>query len=959
MTATLPPPPVLHPVVRRHAEQLRGAERGAELLDQLGVALVERVFACSEFVAHSCTRDPALLCDLVSSDDLRASYAPETIAQRVAAALAGVSNEIALARQLRLLRRREMVRIAWRDLAGWADLAETMRDLTALADACIDGALRRLTDFNAPIWGTPSNARGEAQQLVVIAMGKLGAGELNFSSDVDLMFAFPEEGETRGGAHATSNGEYFTRLGRQLIQTLNQNTADGFVFRVDMRLRPFGESGALALDFDAMEQYYQVHGREWERYALIKARACAGDHTAGERLLATLRPFVYRRYLDFSAFESLREMKEMIAQEIKRKNLEHNVKLGAGGIREIEFIGQAFQLIRGGRQPALQERRIQLVLERLREARYLPDYVVDELQQAYVFLRTSEHRLQEHADQQTHNLPSDATERARLAYGMNFPDWAAYETALRKHRLRVHNHFEQVFAAPQTETQTGSADELATLWSGGLSDEHALRVLHSIGFRDAAAAQTTLAHLRQSAAVRALSPAGSRRLAQLIPLILGAVGAGANAEETLERILRLVEAVARRTTYLSLLAENPMALSQLVRLCAASPWIADLLRRHPILLDELLDPRTLYAPPGAEALRGELAQRLAAVTRGDLEQQMETLRQFKQANVLRVAAADIADALPLMQVSDHLSWIADAVVAATLKLAWDEMVARHGAPACRIGDHVCAQGFAVVAYGKLGGLELGYGSDLDLVFLYATASDDELTPGPKPIASALFFARLGQRVIHILTAHTPSGVLYDVDMRLRPSGASGLLVTHIDAFAEYQRTDAWTWEHQALARARPIAGDDVVLQRFDGVRREILSRRRDLDALRREVRDMREKMRATQDTSGADAFDLKQGAGGIVDIEFIVQFGVLGWAHAHSDLLTYPDNIRQLEALARAQVLSPDEAHQLSDAYRTYRARQHKLTLRGVPATVDDAEYRDQRAAVRAVWERLLGSAPG
>jgi glutamate-ammonia-ligase adenylyltransferase len=954
MTDTILPAALRDPVMQ-YLQQFRDACAARDLIAEIGSELVTRAFVCSEFIAHNCIRHPLVLAELLDSGDLRAHYDAATLAKRLAQQLTDVANEASLMQRLRQIRRREMVRIAWRDVVDWADLNETMRDLSSLADACIDLALRHLERFAIHLWGTPSNTRGEPQHLVVIAMGKLGAGELNFSSDVDLIFAYPEDGETRGAARSTSNGEFFMRLGQQLINTLSQSTADGFVFRVDVRLRPFGDSGALAMEFDATEQYYQEHGREWERYALVKARICAGDLAAGERLLSSLAPFVYRRYLDFGAFESLREMKRMINQEVKRKGFDANVKLGPGGIREIEFIGQAFQLIRGGRQPLLRERRIQQVLNQLRDANYLPDYVVRELQDAYVFLRNSEHRIQEYADQQTHNLPSDALGRARLAYALGFTEWLAYEITLRKHMQRVHNHFEQVFAAPQAETAAGDAAlEVSGLWNNTLPSDARDQVLTRLGFTELDRALEVLAQLRRSSAFRASSSTGQQRLDQLIPLVLGAVGKSSNAEDTLQRILRLIESVARRTAYLALLVENPMALSQLVKLCSASAWIAELLSRHPVLLDELLDPRSLYTPPDAQALRAELTQRLAAIAPDDLEQQMEALRQFKQANVLRVAAADIADALPLMVVSDHLSWIAEAVIAAVLDLAWRELTARHGAPSCYLDGARCERGFAVVAYGKLGGLELGYGSDLDLVFLHADTDQEQLTPGEKPISSAIFFARLAQRIVHMFTAHTPSGVLYDVDLRLRPSGASGLLVSTLDAYAEYQTSEAWTWEHQALVRARPVAGDPVVAQRFATIRHEILIRNRDLTQLRSDVLAMREKMRSTFANPGVGKYDLKQGYGGIVDIEFLVQYGVLAWAHEHTALLDFTDNIRLLGALGDAKKLGASDVQMLCDAYRSYRARQHKLALQSAPAVIAVAEFQEFRAAVLEVWRKLL-----
>ncbi len=954
MTASDVIPPVLRGRSQSLLDQWVAATSDQDWAKSLTPDEVERVFVCSDFVARHCLRDPALLGDLVVSGDLLSPYLSGVMGQKTAAAATSALSDSDLLAALRKLRRREMIRIAWRDIAGHATLTETLHDLSSLADACIEHSLAFLENRMYSVWGIPIDSEGNPQRLVIIAMGKLGANELNFSSDVDLIFAYPEDGETRGGSRECANSEYFIRLGQQLVNALNQTTPDGFVFRVDLRLRPFGDAGALALDFDAVEQYYQEHGREWERYALIKARICGGDRVAGTQLLETLRPFVYRRYLDFSAFDSLREMKQLIALEGKRKNYDRNVKLGSGGIREIEFIGQAFQLIRGGRNPDLRERRIQLVLEILRKARHLPDFVVDELQSAYVFLRNTEHRLQQYADQQTHDLPKDEEGQARLAFAMRFPDWYSFLAELNRQRSRVRSHFEQVFAAPQVESGGSEVSPLTQLWSGALTAEAGSAILATAGFANSEQALAAVNELRSSSAVRSLSTLGLQRLSQLMPLVLGSIAHATQPDETLVRILRLLESIVRRITYVSLLVENPMALSQLVKLCAASPWIAELLRRHPILLDELLDPRALYAPPDAAALQVELAHRLATLAPDDQEQHLEALRHFKQGNVLRVAAADISDALPLMQVSDHLSWIADTILDATLNLAWNDLAAKHGAPPCSIDGVACDRGFGIVAYGKLGGLELGYGSDLDLVFLYSTPDENALTDGAKPLPAAVFFARLAQRIIHMLTAHTPMGVLYEVDLRLRPSGASGMLVTGLDAFADYQRSQAWTWEHQALTRTRPIAGDTRVLNKFLAIRRDVLSKPRDLEKLRAEVIEMREKMRTSLAPRDADRFDLKQSPGGIVDIEFIVQFGVLAWAHEEPRLLDFPDNIRQLGVLADCGKLTRTESDSLATAYRTYRARQHKLTLLGEESRVDADAYVELRETVRAVWSQLL-----
>lgn len=944
-------PEPLHERVRTHWQSY--LERVGETAAEPDATLC-RVWAQSDFVASACVRYPELLDQLRSSGDLERAWDEAEYRHRLAGQLTAVADEAQLAAILRGFRRYAMVRVAWRDLVGDADLEEVVTEVSALADACVDLALEKLYGWHCEQWGTPTDTGGTPQRLVVLGMGKLGARELNFSSDIDLIFAYPAEGETRGGRRPLSNQEFFIRLGQRLIQALNQTTADGFVFRVDMRLRPFGDASALALSFDAMEDYYQVHGREWERYAMVKARVIAGDRDAGTELMAMLRPFVYRRYVDFGAFESLREMKAMIEREVQRKGLENNVKLGPGGIREVEFIGQAFQLIRGGREPVLQERRILRVLEIVADLGLLPGYASEELAESYVFLRRVEHRIQAFADQQSHDLPEDDAGRTRLAYSLGFDGWAAFDKALRRQMRRVHEHFEQVFAAPQRDHAESDELDLTGVWQGTRDEEQASQMLRAAGFADPAAALEPLAKLRDSHSYRALSAQGKGRMDRLMPLLLGAVGATEAPETNLGRLLSLVESVARRTAYLALLVENPMALSQLVRLCAASSWIGRLLEHHPQLLDELLDPRTLYAPPDRREMVQDLRQRLARVDTDDLERQMDSLRHFKQTNVLRVAAADVMDAVPLMVVSDHLTELAEVVLDEVLELAWCHMVGRHGRPQC--GDQLaCDKGFAVIGYGKLGGIELGYGSDLDIVFLHSDDSSGRATDGAKPLDNAVFYARLAQRLVHLLNTRTAAGELYEVDLRLRPSGASGLLVSALDAFASYQREQAWTWEHQALVRARFVAGDPAIAEQFQAVRREILARRRDPDALRAEVREMREKMRAHLGKGGEDSFDLKQDRGGIADIEFMVQYGVLAWAHTHPALLEHTDNIRLLAAFADSGLMPVADVELLTDAFRAFRRRVHHQALQDRPAVVGLDELVDCREGVTRIWQRLMG----
>ena len=927
----------------------------ASSVDQLSQPVLDslpKVWACSEYVLRSCLRNSGLLAEL--QDDLSQTYLTDTLRQALFERLKNIDSEEQLSNALRLFRRREMVRIIWRDIAGWAQLEENLADLSMLADVCLDLSLDKLYDWQCAELGTPVNSEGVPQHLVVIGMGKLGASELNLSSDIDLIFTYPDAGETQGGPKPLSNSEFFTRLGQKLINSLHQATDEGFVFRVDMRLRPFGDSGALVASFDAMESYYQIHGREWERFAMIKARIVAGDQIAGKDLMQMLKPFVFRRYLDFGAYENLREMKSMVASEVKRKGMENNVKLGAGGIREIEFIAQVFQIIRGGRETALQDRRLMVILPSLIELDILPEYVATELLEAYRFLRNTEHKIQAWQDQQTHALPHDETGQVRLAYAMGFADWESFANRLAEYRQRVQEQFDQVFAAPQTETPESDEHDLEGIWFGRIDKDSAIEKLQTLGFSDATGVWQRLNSLYTGRQYQAMSAQGRGRLDRLIPLMLRAVLHSDHADVVISRVLELIENIARRTVYLSLLVENPLALSQLIRLCAASPWIARYLAQHPILLDELMDPRSLYSPPEKADLIQDLRQRLLQLPVEDLEQALDSLRHFKQTSILSVAAADIAEALPLMKVSDHLTWIAETILDEALELAWQHLVARHGRPICAPDGRLCDKGFVIVGYGKLGGFELGYASDLDLVFIHGAEDENLSTDGDRPIALQTFFARLGQRVIHMLTAHTAAGVLYEADMRLRPDGASGMLVSNLEAFRDYQLNKAWVWEHQALVRARVVAGDPLIAEQFDSIRCEILAQARDQAQLRKDVVEMRDKMRQTTDKTKDGQFDLKQGSGGIVDIEFMVQYGVLAWAHAHPALLHYTDNVRLLMLFASEGLMAADDADILTDAYRCYRQHLHRIKLTEASGVIPEEDVRQEREAVSRIWQQWL-----
>lgn len=911
-------------------------------------AQLRLVWSCSDFVMEACAVQPGLLVELASSDDLQRTYAPGELKRRLRSALADVDDEESLLRSLRGFRRREMVRIVWRDFARLVTMEQTTAAVTDLADSVLDATLNWLYERLCRQRGVPvGRESGRPQKMVILGMGKQGACELNVSSDIDLIFAFPEGGETEGSGRPISNQEFFNRLGQQLIKALDVRTVDGFVFRVDMRLRPYGQSGALVLSFDAMEEYYQSQGRDWERYAMIKARVVAGDVAAGRQLMAMLRPFVYRRYIDFSAIESLRDMKSMIRREVALKGLDNDVKRGAGGIREVEFIAQAFQLIRGGKDHRLQQQRLRPVLALLGQEGLLPAATAMSLYEAYRFLRNVEHALQGWRDQQTHSLPVDPAGRLRVAWLMGFGDWPAFAQALQYHRNTVAAVFAEVVTPLE---EPGGGDDVVAMSAWGDQDRDSqLHALSQLGYEDAEEALAHLDSIRAGREYATLGREARKRLDRLMPPLLLECAGYDNDAETLERVLGLVRAVLRRSAYLLLLAENPPALHQLATLCSRSIWIAEQLRFYPALLDELLDTATLYTPATLEQLREELSVRLHAVPGDDLESQMNVLRYFKLSHRLRAAACEVIDVLPLMKVSDQLTWLAEVIVAQVVQLAWAQMRERHGNPGGEQAE------FIVVGYGKLGGIELAHGSDLDLVFIH-NADPTLSSDGERPLDNASYFARLGQKVIHILTARTAMGELYEVDARLRPSGNAGMLVISLSAFERYQEADAWTWEHQALVRARPVAGDPELAAAFETVRQRILCQPRDLAALREEVCLMRARMREHLDSG--DVFQLKQGVGGIVDIEFMVQFAVLAWAHERPVLARWSDNIRILETLSEQQVLPAGTAERLIDVYKTYRAAAHRLQLQHLPAVTGADEFVEERTFVSACWQQLLEADP-
>jgi glutamate-ammonia-ligase adenylyltransferase len=924
------------------------------------------VFGCSEFVTESFARDAALYADLerdgaldhLRSDGGRRCWPDGALPPPEA-------DEPQLQSWLRRWRRREMVRIAWRDLTGRATLEETLQDLSSFADDAIQLALARATAQLVARYGEPQYADGRSMPLVVIGMGKLGGHELNFSSDIDLVFLFPGYGDT---AHAApvSHDEFFVRLGQALVRLLSAPTVDGFVFRVDMRLRPFGDSGPLACGFSAFEDYLLQHGRDWERYAWIKARAITGTTAYAELYDEAVRPFVYRRYLDFGVFESLREMKALIEKQVVRRELVGHVKLGRGGIREIEFIVQALQLIRGGQDRRLQNPRLLEVLPLLGRDRLLNPQVVERLGESYRYLRTLENRIQMLRDAQTHSLPEDVESRARLARAMGESGWEALANTVERHFTRVQREFQALVFSPvddRGEAEAGSgvqassaALRYAALWDE-ISDRRALEeMLVAGGMTQTAEIAQLLLDFRNSALLRRLDAVSLRRLQRLVPELLAEFTLDDDALVMTRRVLRVLEAIGPRSAYFALLNENGAARRRFVTVCRGGDFLVAQLAAHPLLLDELLDERTLATPPTRAELEADLADRVARVERDDPERGVEALAQFKRAAVFRVAIADLSGLLPLMHVSDRLTDIAELVIEQAMAQAWAQMTQQFGTPHCREADGVLREvRICALGYGKLGGMELGYGSDLDLVFLHDSSGEQQETTGERPIDNQVFFVRLAQRIVHILTVHSAAGRLYEVDVRLRPSGKGGMLITQLDAFCAYQRDEAWTWEHQALLHARAVAGSAELRSRFEARRLATLERDVRRDNLRAEVSDMRERMRRELSRATRGQFDLKQDRGGVADIEFLAQYWALQHAARHPAVALFADTIRQLETLASGDLVPQQTVDVLVDAYRRYRARGHHRSLRDESAVVDASEFVAERERVAAVWDATFG----
>jgi glutamate-ammonia-ligase adenylyltransferase len=910
-------------ITARYARVLaRCREAGVPFHDDAGVAEhVQRVLLASDFAFASIERDPELL----SAEGLAVMSDPRHADAR-ALALPANMDEAGAMHAVRRYRSREAVRLIWRDVNGLDAVEETIAGSSALAESCLTSAYEFAEGTLTKRHGAPRSESGERQRLVILGLGKLGGGELNFSSDIDLILAFPENG-TSDGAHAIANESWFARCGQMIAKLIGEITVDGYAFRVDLRLRPFGSAGRVALSFSAMEQYYQREGRDWERYAWIKARPVAGDIVAGKRLIQTLRPFIYRRYLDYTAFAGLREMKALIDSEVARKDLSQHLKLGPGGIREIEFVVQLLQLIRGGREPSLRENGLLPALAACERIGALSSVSAKVLRESYRFLRRLENRVQMLRDEQTHDLPGDAFDRERLASAMNYASWEALAADTARVRAAVSEEFASVLAPTQSRAEPAGGDGTAAgVWQHLLAGESQPTELAALGFDNADALHGQLATLVANPAARSLTGKTKSHFDRLMPRLIAASAASRAPAAALERLLRLVQTVLRRPAYLVLLEEQPVARGRVVELFADSALLAERVIAHPLLLDDLLSA----ALNTAGLLSSGIERRVAHVAVEDDEREVEILQEEKQSATFRIGL-DYRAGRDAVSTARALSDAAEIVIDRVVALAERDVASRHG--------RLPGGGIAVIGYGSLGGAELGFASDLDLVFVYDGRVAQVESDGERPLEGSRYCARIAQRVVHWLTTQTHAGKLYDVDVRLRPDGAKGLLVVGIDAFEEYQRDRAWIWETQALVRARPISGDDDLVRRFRTTRDTVLARPRDADDVRTQIAAMRERWRTERDRSTVELLDLKQGAGALLDIEFILQTLVLLHAHEKPALLASGNSAELIALAGDCGALDASSADRLAAAHAGMlkRALDCTLDMRPRLAQRDDA----------------------
>ncbi len=878
------------------------------------------VIGMSDFAAKVAQSQKEWFASAILDGSLDQHAADWNLSNEVSHLLDGVEEMDNLKHILRQLRDRRQCWVIWRHVLGLASFEETTTSATRMAEILIDATLGVVENRERKRQGVPIGEKtNEEQRMVVFGLGKLGGQELNLSSDVDLIFAFTEPGKTSSGQDSQN---FFIRVGQRLIDALNTVTRDGFVFRVDMRLRAYGTSGPLAMHFPAMRRYLETEGRDWERYAYIKARPIAGDIQAGKKFLESVQPFVYRKYMDFGSIESMRDIK---ALQDNRRDAD-DIKLGVGGIRDAEFSVQVQQLIRAGRQPSLRVPAFLDALAELGKIELFDEETVQQLETAYRFFRHSEHSVQAEADRQTQRLPANDLGRLRLALSHGFDSYDQYMVELGRHRANVEVIFDQLLVVDEPQVSEN-------LWESRDNPE----AFRKAGFENPEKITEELKNLQIARDRQSVSDSARKRLNELMPRFLDAVARNTDPDIKIVNLMPILRDVLGRSTYLAFLRDNPSAMQRFIRLAGNSKWLAEQFRMRPMFMDMLHDSSiSILANPPPE--RQELIEALGERLKPDSDEEtvLDELREFKERHVFHVVLGQSLGLLPLMLASDYLTFLAEAMLEHALKLSWQRLHSRYAEELSKSKD-----AFIVVGYGKLGGIELSPGSDLDLVFIHDMSN--ETVP---------FIHRLVRRLLSILTSRTYFGALYEIDMRLRPSGKAGPMVTSLSGFAHYQNQEAEVWEHQSLVRARAVAGDVELCEQFEKVRKKILCKKRDHEFLRKEILKMRNRM---TDHHDADE-DIKLGVGGVVDIEFMVQFIVLAFANQHPELTAYSDNIRILEIAGDCEVLDRDDADQLTWAYTALRSKMHQHMMDLSDTHLDEQIMQSYRSTVNRIWEQLFDS---
>ena len=910
-----------------------------------------KLWHASSFIKRVCMSQPAWLSAVFENNSLQLDYSAKQFEQILTPLFTQAKSVVDLQHLLRRARTAEYARIAWRELQSYASVKQTLYEVSIFAEICINKTidwcfawLRKQAQSTDLL---PEN------NLIIFALGKLGGQELNFSSDIDLIFAFADD-DMQTHEETAEAIKFYTKLAQLFIKVLAEQTEDGFVYRVDTRLRPFGESGTLIPSLSAIDLYFQTHGRDWERYAWIKARAIAGDRLSGSNFLQQAKPFIYRRYIDYGAMQCLRDMKVLIAKKAAQNAAKVDVKVGRGGIREIEFIAQVFQLVHGGRDKNLRMHSTLMALRYLGAKELLSHNETIQLIEAYLFLRHIENAIQIREDQQTHILPSVAEQQAHYAYMLAYTSWEDFNKEYIKHTTNVNNIFKSLFSIDEESNDevVSVNDDFIQVWQRIDDKDYCHEVLSKHFATNVEDYYSHLAAFAQSSHVRNLIPVARQRLDEFMPILLSQISQSSKQESTLLRFINILNKIVQRSTYISLLIENQNKLSSLFKLLEESAWAAQYIATHPLLLDDILGMNQSYEPPSLQEMQKQLD--LAIQSSSDLETYMQQLREFKHAQVLQIATADITEGFPIMRVSDHLSSLAEVCITSALGRAFSDLEQNYGQPVYIDSGKEFIPEILVIEYGKLGGLELGYGSDLDIIFLHNGKGESCGTNGAKKIDNDTFFARLVQRTIHLLTTYTAAGKVFEVDLRLRPHGESGPIISSLHAYEHYFKNDAWLWECQALVRARPISPDSKLAGEFISLRHNILSQSREITEVRDSIIEMREKIMATHASKDKDKFKIKKDKGGIVDIEFMAQFFVLAYAAQYPDLCTYTDNIRILDTCADVGVLQREIAEDIKEIYLKYRRRIHQLSLQLLPEVVDVSEFVEEREQIQKYWSSLL-----